>query len=246
MKKFLTIVGLLLISFNLVYANPFNQKVANIILDAGHGGSDPGAVATLNNTTLLEKDINLEITLKVKELLEKELDCPIILTRDDDSFVTLATRAATATQNNPTFDKANILISIHTNSSTTNEASGFEIIVKEQKKKISFLDSNVPNWTIFRYANYSITQLNSFLNEQNYLLATYLLESLEKHFPFERSRGIKEQDLWVLNGSKSPAVLIEVGFISNSGDFEKLANSKYREQMAKAISEAIVNYVNRY
>ncbi|MFA5513778.1 MAG: N-acetylmuramoyl-L-alanine amidase [Sphaerochaetaceae bacterium] len=245
MKKIVTIILFLLIPLCLTFSNPFNRQVTTIILDAGHGGSDPGAVATENGLTLQEKNINLEITLSVKELLEEQLDCNVLLSRSDDSFISLAQRAAFAADNEIPFEKSNILISIHVNSSTGNEATGFEIIIKEGRKRVSFLDSLVKDWALFRFASYPNSQLNELLNRQNSLLATYLLEALENNFPDERSRGIKEQDLWVLNGSKIPSVLVEVGFLSNSFDFKKLATAEYRKRMAEAISAGIVAYVNR-
>ncbi|MGI6466264.1 MAG: N-acetylmuramoyl-L-alanine amidase family protein [Sphaerochaetaceae bacterium] len=244
-KKSFLIVVVLFFSFSL-FANPFAFPVELVVLDAGHGGEDPGAVATYhwdNQITLYEKEITLDIVKKVKERLERR-NVTVLLTRDSDYFATLSERAQLVSKYPLSSDKSAIFVSIHANSADTPLASGLEILVKENKKWVTFLDGNSEGWKILRYANYTPTQLNNFLNSENLVLAKSLKASLEKSFPNHRFRGIKEQDLWVLNQSKVASALIEIGFMSNEEDALNMYTKSWRDEMASSIANGILNYIS--
>lgn len=229
-----------------VVASPFSLPVGAVIIDPGHGGTDPGAVAEGHDFPAQEKEITLDLALRVARMLkERDSTLEVILTRGDDSFVALADRAHIAARHNPSQGKQAILVSIHVNSSPTAEASGFEILVKRTDKRVSFLDPSVEDWAILRFANHTAGELNRLLNRENMLLASHMDRMLRDHFPAARARGIKEQDVWVLNASKVPSVLVELAFISNPGEAALMAQSAWRERMATAIIEGLCSYINR-
>ena len=245
----LSLVSLFINSLIASPLSPFSLPVGTIVLDAGHGGEDPGAVASWSldeEINLTEKEINLEITLRVAALLKEKTDVEVLLTRQTDIFIPLSDRAAISSSHNPGVNKKTIFVSIHVNSSNSPLAHGYELFVKQSPKKVSFLDSESSIWVLSRYANFSNSQLNALLNRENVILAAYIEESLKKSFPQSRSRGVKEQDLWVLNQSKVPSVLIEVGFISNLEEAYLMAQDSWLQEMAKAITEGLINYINQH
>lgn len=237
----------LLISLNSIsgaMVPPFSLPVGTVVIDAGHGGSDPGAVA--QDMHLQEKEITLDLALRVEAMLRQSApELQLLLTRADDTYVALAERAAVAAQHNPSVGKQAIFLSIHVNSSPTVDASGFEILVKRTDKRVSFLDPSVEDWVLLRYANHTVGELNRLLNRENMVFASHMDRSIRNRFPEARARGIKEQDVWVLNASKVPSVLIEVAFISHRGDVDLMKQQRWREHMARAITDGVLSYINR-
>lgn len=229
--------------------SPFSLPVSTIIIDPGHGGEDPGAVASRNSNrteSLLEKDITLDIARRVADLITSETLYTVVLTRADDSYLPLAERAAVAAHYDPGIGHKSLYLSIHVNSSPSEDASGFEVLVKKTSKRVLFLDPSVADWVILRYANHTTTDLNHLLNRENLLLATSVHDALRQRFPESRARGVKEQDVWVLNASKVPSALVEVAFISNPDEANLLTLPQWREQMAQSIVEGVLGYINQY
>ena len=226
---------------------PFEQPVSLIILDAGHGGQDPGAISSwpfAPNGRLIEKELALELTLMVKDRLSNaDPSLEILLTRETDQFMALDERAAFARRMDPGLENSAILVSIHANSSTSADASGFEILMKQLTKRVRFLDAGSENWQIARYSAISNTMLNQALNRSNLLLAQSMQAALGATFPQSRNRGVKEQDVWVLNASGIPSILVEVGFISNAQDAKDMVSPTWRQSMAEAIVRGILDYV---
>lgn len=225
-------------------ASPFTTPVSTIILDAGHGGSDPGAFAETKG--ICEKEIVLEITKRVESILKQQTNFTTLLTRSDDSFVALAERALIASSTNPQVNHSSLLVSIHANSSPNTEAQGFEILIKEKSKRVTFFDSETQIWQMLRNSPYTSTELNLSLNTQNLLLAQTLQSAIAASFPSAKNRGVKEQDVWVLNGSKIPSALVEIGFLSNSEELSLMIDLKWQERMAEAIAQGIINYAKLY
>ena len=229
--------------------SPFTLPVGTVILDAGHGGHDPGATATHEMgqpMTIREKDIVLDVMLKVSAILrERYPQVHVITSRTDDRFISLQERSALAATANPGVGRSSIFISIHANSTIGNGASGMELLIKQTDKQVRFLDSQVPDWVMSRYANHTSGELNRLLNRENLLLASYMQESLVSHFPDVRFRGIKEQDVWVLNASKVPSILVEIGFVSNHEEALLMQDDSWRASIAEAIVQGLANYINR-
>lgn len=224
--------------------NPFSWPIGTVVLDAGHGGTDPGAISE-GQATVLEKELTLDLAVRVASMLAREDELEVVMTRSDDSFVALADRAAVAAEHDPKVGKGILLVSIHANSSTFVEPSGFEVLIKHTEKRVRFLENGVKDWVMLRYANHTMGELNRLLNRENLLLASSLERSMRDEFPSARSRGVKEQDVWVLNASKVPSALVEVGFLSNRDDLVALADPQWRERMAGAIAAGILGYINR-
>ncbi|MGI6432279.1 MAG: N-acetylmuramoyl-L-alanine amidase family protein [Sphaerochaetaceae bacterium] len=230
----------LMIVGSLAFGSPFSLPVSTIIIDAGHGGSDPGAVGIHT-----EKEINLDLALQTAAILKENTDLEVILTRDDDRFVGLAQRAEMASSVDPGAYFSALLVSIHVNSSANEQACGFEVLVKEAAKQVPFLTIDTPVWQMLRYVHNTSEQLNQQLQQQNRLLALAMQQALASRFPQGRDRGIKEQDLWVLNASKIASVLVEVAFLSNPEEAVLLADPLWRQQMALGIAEGVLAYINR-
>ncbi|MFA5570271.1 MAG: N-acetylmuramoyl-L-alanine amidase family protein [Sphaerochaetaceae bacterium] len=237
MKRFSVVLLLLLLSLSL-FSTPFELPVSTVIIDPGHGGSDPGAV----EAPLQEKDITLELSVMVKEVLESH-NVEVILTRSDDTYLSLADRAFIASSYNPNKDTSSIFVSIHVNSSHQQEANGIELLVKHASKKVNFLSPTMPLWKLVRYSPYRSSELLSSLQQQSVLLATQLEQELVTQFPSQKFRGIKEQDVWVLNASEVPSVLVEVGFLSNKLERELLSDPFYKKRMAYTIAQGILGYI---
>ncbi len=233
----------------------FSQKKHSftIILDAGHGGKDPG------NTYhgYKEKEIALKTTLKVGEYLEKDRDFKIIYTRTTDVFIDLEKRPKIANKAN-----AKLFVSIHCNSVKNFGPSGTETFVmglsrsdmnievaknensvilleKNYKEKYLGFDPKKPE-SLIGLKMMQEENLNSSIN-----LATKIQGNFTKHLN-RHSRGVKQQPLWVLDAAYMPSVLIELGFLSNQEEGAFLNSDEGQEKMAKGIAEAIIKYKNEY
>ncbi|KMY51919.1 N-acetylmuramoyl-L-alanine amidase [Peribacillus loiseleuriae] len=181
---------------------------ANVIaIDPGHGGSDPGAMAN----GLKEKEINLDVSLRIKKYLE-DAGIKVVMTRTNDTFISLDGRVDYAVKNG-----ADTFVSIHTNSATASSASGTETY-------------------------YSAAALNPRA-ESSKQLATFIQKRLLEAWG-TTDRGVKEAGFRVIKANPLPATLVELGFITNSGDANKLGSNEYRESAAKAISLGIQDYYN--
>ncbi|ONI44296.1 N-acetylmuramoyl-L-alanine amidase [Candidatus Epulonipiscioides gigas] len=174
-----------------------------IVLDAGHGGSDSGAIGFSN---LLEKDVVLKVTLILAELLEK-LKIDVLLTRNNDSFIPLTDRSEFANTNG-----ADYFISIHANAATTISVSGVETYAYSTSGK-------------------------------SYLLAQDVQKHLVSATGFN-NRGVKTANFYVLRETKMPAILIEIGFISNPIEEQHLKDDNFIHKIAFGIYEGIAEYLN--
>ncbi|MFC7682099.1 N-acetylmuramoyl-L-alanine amidase [Paenibacillus sp. GCM10028914] len=172
-----------------------------VVIDAGHGGSAPGALSV---TGKHEKALNLSIALKVEALLKKEKSIDVIMTRSDDSTLSLSDRTKIA--NNL---KSDIFVSIHGNSNT----------------------SSSPNGTETYYTRETSTQLANIIHK-HLAKATGL-----------KDRGVKYGNLHVTRETKMPAVLLEIGFLSNSKDEAQLFNDDFQNRVAKGIVSGIKEYL---
>lgn len=184
-------------SSSLPSAKPLYSKV-KVVVDAGHGGTDPGAVANGKK----EKDINLSVSKKVNTKL-KSLGFQTVMTRSTDTYLTLSSRYTIANNNN-----ADLFVSIHANSGASS-ASGIETLYKNYKTLADNIQSGM-------------------IGETGAV-----------------NRGLKyRSDLAVLNGTKMPSALVEVGFVSNSAESVKIATDSYQEKLAIGIVKGITKYTD--
>ncbi|MFA5468624.1 MAG: N-acetylmuramoyl-L-alanine amidase [Sphaerochaetaceae bacterium] len=241
MKKWLFLLWLAVMG-PLVAVSTFNLPVSTVVIDAGHGGGDPGAIGQI----LCEKEVTLNIALQLAKYLEAQSSLSVTLTRDDDSYLSLEERSQIAQTTNPGAGKSLLFISIHANSSPSEEASGYELLIKKSSHWVNFLNANSADWQMLRFATESGATLNKALNRQNLLLANSINNALTQAFPAAKNRGVKEQDIWVLNNSLNPAVLVEVAFISNVAEESLMAQPWWQTKMAHAIGAGILAYITDY
>ncbi len=202
-----------------IYASSGVAEIKTIILDAGHGGADGGAVA-FDNTQ--EKHINLQITLKIKSVLELS-GYDVILTRtSDDSIhskdaVTLRQKKVSDIKNREKIINNNpdaIFISIHQN---------------------KFYDKNVHGAQVFYSGN----------NPESTVLAQKINDSIINTVQTNNPRQIKKSgtEIYLLYNSQIPSVMVECGFLSNSDDLNKLKDDKFQKKIALSISQGIINFI---
>lgn len=184
-----------------------------VVLDAGHGGYDPGAIYTHDDIEYQEKVINFAVTEKVKALLETE-GIRVELTRDNDTYIALADRAEFANKLG-----AAMFVSIHTNSTDrNNETNGIEVY-------------------------YSKTNNSDRYGLTSKKLATDVYKNLIKNTSATQ-RGVKTEQHAVTRRSEMPAILIELGFITNKAEALNLYSSEYQDLLAGAIAAAVIDNMN--
>jgi len=223
--------------------DPFSLPVSTVILDAGHGGRDPGASASYSFTagSVNESDLVLDITKRVYALLALERpDLHLVMTRSDDTYISLAQRSKVAYTTALPPQSSALFVSIHINSAQSSEATGFEVLTKRQEKRVTLLDEHTPAKNIPLFASFSALELNRMLNQRNLVVAKTFEEVLSQRMLTSRNRGIKERDLYVLNASRVPSVLLELGFLSNEDEARAIISPAWRQQVALAIAKAII------
>lgn len=224
-----------------------------VVLDPGHGGKDFGA----NYYGFIEKNIALKVALKVGRNLEKYNDIQVIYTRNTDVFIELMERARIANKAN-----ANIFLSIHCNASPKGDAYGTETFVMGLTKNASNLEvAKKENAVItlesdykLKYAGYNpnspesvigITLLQEEYLDQSITLSTKIQNEFTNKLD-RKNRGVKQGPFLVLNQTSMPSILTELGFLSYKPEGEYLNSDKGQEELAKAISDAILNYKKEY
>lgn len=236
----------LFFSTNIFSQDFFNYPISTIIIDAGHGGKDSGAIASYSfNNQIYEKDIVLDFALKLEESLKEKIpEILIYQTRNDDTYLSLQQRSEKG-YNFVLKDKtASLYISIHANSAKNTEAEGFEIYTKLENKVVYLFDETTPieNLDLFVNENLDILSQKQYITSYN--LSASILNSVLQNVPTIVNRGIKSEDLYVLNVCRTTGCLIELGFISNEEEAKKLLNQTYIDKMVDSISNGIVNYIN--
>ncbi len=193
-----------------------------VVIDPGHGGNDGGASAN----GLVEKDLTLDVAKRVAEAL-KGFDFPVVLTRPDDRYVSLAERAA---QGNDHPDS--IFISIHFNKHADDDVSGVEAFYTERK---------APAEDDFSWMGIFNVKQPEPPPETGEDLASFVQTSLVLKTEL-RNRGIKSRGLYVTRHVRRPAALVEAGFLSNTMEAVLLKNPDYRQRLAAGIAEGILSY----
>jgi len=256
-----TICILLLAAFYaLAYADD-GLRLTTVVIDPGHGGKDPGAVSKDKKT--YEKTLVLDISKRLADKIR--IACPdvkVVLTRDSDTFVSLDGRATKANKAD-----ANLFISIHINSAASTSPNGYSLhllgqssnkdrdlfaynmdVCKLENSVISFeddvtkyegLDPDDPESQIF-----AMLMQNAYL-EQSLKFAQIVNTSLENG-PVKADRGVWQNPFYVLWKTSMPAVLVELGFISNSTDLSSLRNPDNRDELASRLFNAFLKYKKAY
>ena len=240
--------ALLLLSFTVPDEENKSDDPFIVVLDAGHGGHDPG---NLGNG-YLEKKIALNIVLKVGEILSKNKDIKVIYTRKDDTFIDLYVRGEVANKAN-----ADLFVSVHCDSHTSDahgagtfvlglhaNKQNFEIAKKENS--VIYLEDNYEN----RYADYDINSPESVIGltimqeeflDQSVALATMIQENFSSKLK-RTDRKVKQAGFIVLHQTFMPSVLVETGFLTNKDEGAYLNSTKGQNDMGDAIAKAILHY----
>lgn len=230
-----------------------NAPKFKVVLDAGHGGKDPGTM----RGSIKEKDIVLDVVLKIGKILEQNKDITVVYTRKTDVFIELRERANIANK-----AKANLFISVHCNGVKSTTARGTETFVMGMSRTDTNLDiAKKENGVIFLEEDYNEKYKGFDPNNPETLLGLKILQEefleqsielaseIENNFISKNnrfSRGVKQQPIWVLDATVMPGVLIELGFVSHPEEGKYISSEDGKEEMSKSISSAIIMYKNNF
>lgn len=215
-----------------------------IVIDAGHGGKDPGAIGYSGTK---EKDIALDVAKRLEKKLSKNMNVKIIMTRNEDVFLRLSERTKIANESN-----GNLFISIHTNAAEDRRASGFETFLigpnkNEAAVRVAARENAVlelEGTTGKKLTNEDLikaTIAQSAFASKSEQFASMVQKEIKKRVQ-SPDRGVKQAGFYVLMGASMPNVLVELGFISNPSEEKKLRSPQYRDQLATAIYRAVEQY----
>ena len=226
-------------------AQQLGLGVKKIVLDPGHGGKDPGAMAF----GLKEKDIVLDVAKKLSPILKKELGCEVVLTRKDDTFISLEERTALANTNN-----ADLFISLHINAHPSAKVRGMEtyylnLTTNAEAMRVAARENATSTHQMSELqVILSDIMKNSKIDESSRLAqqvhSSIISEADKRGFTDIKNLGVKQAPFYVLIGAQMPAILIELAFISNEKDLDNLKNPTFLEMLAKEITEGIRAYVS--
>ena len=227
--------------------------ISKIVIDAGHGGEDPGAIGSRGK----EKDVTLTVALEVGKLISENCpDVEVIYTRKTDVFIPLYNRSKIANDKH-----ADLFISIHCNSSDNKSANGVETFVmglhktessldvarkenasmlleKDYKNKYGDFNPNSPESYVI-FSLYSSAYLESSVQ-----LASKVQKNLLKCTHF-RDRQVQQAGFWVLHKVAMPSILVELGFISNKSEESQLLDPTFQKALAASLCNAFIEYKNQ-
>jgi N-acetylmuramoyl-L-alanine amidase len=224
-----------------------------IVIDPGHGGKDPGCVGSISK----EKDVNLSVSLKIGQLIEKHHpEVRVVYTRKTDVFIPLDERAQIANK-----QKADLFISIHTNAAKRGGASGTETYTlglanSEENLSVAMRENSVilmEDDYLQKYEGFDPKSTESYIifeyMQSKYLEQSVLLASeIQQHFVSTNrvNRGVRQAGFLVLRKTSMPAVLVELGFISNKDEERYLASDIGQNALAKSIFVAFSDFKSNY
>jgi N-acetylmuramoyl-L-alanine amidase len=218
-------------------------KVGRIVVDAGHGGHDTG---TIGANGLLEKDLVLDVALRLGRLLEQKLGAEVVYTRHDDTFIPLETRTAIANQN-----QADLFISIHANSSRDASARGVETYYLNFTRSPEALEVAARENAVSETSVHDLQDLVKKIAlkdkiDESREFATTVQKSLyageSAKNPGVKNRGVKKAPFIVLIGANMPSILAEISFVSNPTDERKLRTPEYRQRIAESLYRGVTRY----
>ena len=204
-----------------------NQSLPIVVIDPGHGGRDDGAVAN----GLKEKDLTLDLGFRVEGLLQT-YGFKTRMTRRDDTFLSLSERAEISNSN----ERA-LFVSLHFNNSPSSTASGIETYYASEKVQAE------PEWTLAGFFTKPDPDPSEAGNDTGENFAGYVHAALINRTE-AGNRGIKPKALYVVRHTKAHAILVEGGFLSNPFEARLIATPEYRDRLAAAIVDGVIQYSN--
>ncbi len=236
----------------LIAKAPIDNSIKRIVLDPGHGGKDPGAIGYSKKH--FEKEVVLDIALKLKKKLEQQLDVIVLLSRDKDEFVSLQQRTKFANENN-----ADLFISLHCNAHRNSKINGIEVYYlstakTDEARAVEAMENRVVyeyeggKEAVKKYDDLAFILADMAQSEhleESYNLGANLQIALVNDTE-GYDRGVKQANFYVLRGAFMPAVLIEFGFLSNKEEEKKLINSSYQEKLIDSVFDGIKDFKMKY
>lgn len=220
-----------------------------VVIDAGHGGSDPGAIG---KSGLKEKDVVLDISLKLAEILREKYLYEVFLTRDKDTFISLEERTAIANSKS-----ADVFVSVHANASKRRGAKGIETYFlnwtnNKEAIKVAARENAISEKKMAKVQSELGGILVSLAREtkrdESLRLAHYVQKSiyykLLNKYKNVNNLGVKQALFYVLIGASMPSVLVEVSFITNPNEERLLKKGKYKKDLAYSIAKGINMYIS--
>ncbi|MBI3636167.1 MAG: N-acetylmuramoyl-L-alanine amidase [Candidatus Rokubacteria bacterium] len=219
-----------------------------LVLDAGHGGHDSGAVGP---TGLMEKDLVLDVTKRVARLAGDQLGVKVLLSRDSDQFIALKDRTSSANR-----ERADLFVSIHANAHREIASEGVEVYFLSSEAT----DNAARQVAALENSSVQLEKTNGRGGSRTDIVKAILWDLAQSEFQIESSRlaevvldamtrslriqnrGVKQAGFYVLGGAAMPAVLIEIGFVTNPREERKLRDGRYRDEIARAILGALAEY----
>lgn len=226
-------------------AGAIRSFVKTIVLDPGHGGKDPGAVG---RNGLMEKDVTLRISKRLREKLAARLDSKILMTRETDVFIPLEERTAIANSRD-----ADLFVSIHINASPRRAATGIETYIlnvsADAASRRLAARENATSAKSVSDLEFILSDLirTAKTNDSGMLAAAVqerLVSGLKARYSGIKGNGVKGAPFYVLVGTKMPSILVEVSFISNPREEERLRDERYIEDVVDGITAGLIQYIN--
>jgi N-acetylmuramoyl-L-alanine amidase len=223
-------------------ARQLGLGISRIVIDAGHGGHDPGARAN----GIVEAELVLDVASRLRKLLEKEPAIEVTMTRETDVFVPLEGRTAIANR-----ESADLFLSIHANASRNSRARGIETYFlnfasNPEAEAVAARENSTSGRTMHSLPEIvRAIALNNKIDESRDF-ADIVQKSMHRRLSARngqvRNLGVKQAPFVVLIGAGMPSVLAEISFLTNKQDAQLLKTNAYRQQIAEALCEAILRY----
>jgi len=219
--------------------------IGTIVIDPGHGGKDTGAIG---RSGLCEKDVVLDVGLRLRDIIREQLACKVVMTRDSDVFIDLNARPGIAVQQD-----ADLFISIHANASKSRDARGIETYLLNLTKDRNIMEvaARENMSTIKDMGDLEVILKDLILDSKRgeslelaHAVQGKLVSDLQRWNSALNDKGVKQGPFLVLYGASMPSILTEVGFISNPEEEALLATPQYRQKIAQAIFDGIKEYIS--
>lgn len=230
--------------------NDGGYKIGAVLIDPGHGGKDPGAMDTHTiggkKVTVKEKDVNLAVGKMLYSRLKSAYpDKKILMTRDTDVFLSLAQRTDIANSVKLKDGEAILYISIHVNSSLDKKASGYEVWYLSPGTRRTVLDKNTTDdKNLFNIMN---SMMEEEFTTESILIAKFVMDGLQTQVGnLATARGIKAEEWFVVKNSNMPAVLVEVGFLSNAKEAALLVDNSYLQKLSLGIYNGLAAFITHF
>ncbi len=226
--------------------------ISTVIIDPGHGGKDPGAVGNFTvdgeRRTIREKNVVLDIALRLEERLKKRYpEKRIIMTRNDDTYLTLEERTEFANKVQLDEREAMIFISIHANASLDPKSTGYEVWYLPPDYRRELVDPQSLDKEAREVAPILNTMLEEEYTVESVLLARNILSGFERNLGEAYvNRGLKEESWFVVRNAKMPSVLVEVGFVTNRREAMKLREPTHLKNITEGIYNGVHNFIAHF